>query len=387
MSAADTQPVNWGRYARWYGGALLGFMLLVGGTNFVVDPFGRFRTIDVEGFNRVKVGVKRDTRKGKTATLWECRFDTILLGSSRIEFGLNPKNPAFPERTYNAGLKSTSIYEMQRLARYMLEHQAPRMVVVGLDFFAFNERRIGADDFEESLIGHGQQPWSVFKYLVSLETLQSAAITVLWNRLDVFDPCEQNGYDRGYPLRSSTADEFRRTVESFLDNPNYYQDYLAGDDYPRRLMQMLLELRSSGSDVRVFLSPVHAALIEAMAVAGLDDDYFRWKRRMVELVAEVNAAQPDARPMELWDFSGYNSVNTEVVAADGSRLRNFRDPSHYRDKVGNFVIEKVLGQPPGEAPVPADFGVVLTPANVDARLASEQQAAAATSLGDFGVEF
>ncbi len=139
--------------------------------------------------------------------------------------------------------------------------------------------------------------------------------------------------------------------------------------------------------MRVFLSPVHAALIEAMAVAGLDDDYFRWKRRMVELVAEVNAAQPDARPMELWDFSGYNSVNTEVVAADGSRLRNFRDPSHYRDKVGNFVIEKVLGQPPGEAPVPADFGVVLTPANVDARLASEQQAAAATSLGDFGVEF
>ncbi len=387
MSDSGTPQLDWNRYARWYGGALLCLLLIVGGINFTVDPLGRFRAVDIDGFNRVKVGVKRDTRKGKTATLQECRFDTILLGSSRIEFGLNPKHPAFPGRAYNAGLKSTSIYEMERLTRYLLAHQAPQLVLVGLDFFAFNERRIGADDFEESLIGHGQQPWSVFKYLISLENLQSSWITVRWNRAGIFDPCAQNGYDRGYPVRTSTAEVFRETIQNFLDNPELFNGYLAGDDYPQRLREVLLMLRAAGIDVRVFLSPMHAAMIETMAVAGLEADYFRWKARMVEIVAEVNAAQPELAPLVLWDFSGYNSISTEQVAADGAPLRNFRDPSHYRANVGNFVIERVLGLPPGDVPVPADFGVVLTPANIDAVLAAERQAAAATELTDFGVAF
>jgi hypothetical protein len=386
MRAPETTSIDWRRYGWWYLGALLCLFLAAGAVNLVVDPLGRFRLVDVERFNHVKVGVKRDTRKGKTATLQECQFDVILFGSSRTEFGLDPTYPGLPGRTFNAGLKSSSMYEMQRLGRYVLEHQSPRMAVIALDFFAFNERRIGADDFEESMIGHGQTPVSVAKYLLSVENLYSSVLTVLWNRGGVVDGCRFNGYDRGYPLRTTPTEAFQETRARWLENPELFNGYLVGDDYTERLKTMLLEYRAAGVDVRLFVSPMHAVIIEMMAEVGLQADFFRWKQRLVEIVAEVNAAQPDLPPLELWDFSGYNSITTETVPADGSWLRYYRDPSHFQAEVGRYIFVRLLHEADADTG-PEDFGVLLTPDNVAAVVDAQQRAAAARDLDDFGVTF
>jgi hypothetical protein len=65
----------------------------------------------------------------------------------------------------------------------------------------------------------------------------------------------------------------------------------------------------------------------------------------------------------LWDFSGYSSVTTEALPELGSRaeMRFYRDSSHFKDVVGDFVLDRLFGLSHPRRPVPLDFGVRLTP--------------------------
>jgi len=373
MAANDNTSLNWTRYARWYAGALAVLLCLVAGLNFVVDPLGRWRVIDNEGFNKYKVAAKRDSRVGKAVSLRECDVDVVLLGSSRVESGLNPGYVNLPGQAYNAGLKAATIYELDRLGRYALEHQSPATMVIGLDFFTFNERRVTYDDFPVSPLPERVMPWALFKYLVSLENLYGAYQTVLWNSTRDLQPCVYNGFRKNRPRRLPMREEFKKTVEGFLTNPDMYGGYLQSDAYPNRMRDLMIDLRRDGVDVRPFLSPIHAVLLEAITNKGIDDKFAQWKIAMARIVAEANVATPELPPMQLWDFSGYNTITTEPVPETDADMYGFRDPSHYRQHIGVMILDKLLGLPPSGDIPPADFGVVLSPENVAAVLAQQER--------------
>ena len=383
MSDDGRTSLDWRSYGRWYLGALVLLLCVVAGVNFVVDPLGRWRLIDDENFNKYKVAAKRDSRVGKAVSLRECDYDVVLLGSSRVESGLNPNYAGLPGQAYNSGLKAATIYELDRLGRYALEHQSPEMMVIGFDFLAFNERRVTYDDFPVSPLPERVMPWALFKYLVSLENLYGAYQTVLWNSTRDLQACVYNGFRKNRPRRLPMREEFSKTAENFLGNPDMYGGYLQSDAYPNRMRDLMIDLRRNGVDVRPFLSPIHAVLLEAIAHKGIDDKFVEWKKDMVRIVAEANAATPDVPPMQLWDFSGYNGITTEPVPETDADMYGFRDPSHYRQHIGVMIMDKLLGLPPsGDAP-PADFGRVLTPDNVAEVLAQQARDRAQYDFSEF----
>ncbi|MDY7016590.1 MAG: hypothetical protein SVX43_23945, partial [Cyanobacteriota bacterium] len=109
--------------------------------------------------------------------------------------------------------------------------------------------------------------------------------------------------------------------------------------------------REQGIELNVFIPPAHATDNDAIRVTGQWEVFEEWKRKMVELVP-------------VWDFSGYNSVVTEPIQ---DRMENYTDNSHFTTRVGNLILDRIFSK--NAEAVPADFGVLLTPENVDSHLA------------------
>ncbi|NEQ87322.1 MAG: hypothetical protein F6K26_47080, partial [Moorea sp. SIO2I5] len=89
---------------------------------------------------------------------------------------------------------------------------------------------------------------------------------------------------------------------------------------------------------------------ESLRVSGLWPELEKWKSRLVEITA-------------VWDFSGYNSITTEAI---GEGMKNYWDSSHYREEVGDLILNRLFSYQ--SQTVPEDFGVLITPENVESHL-------------------
>jgi hypothetical protein len=81
-----------------------------------------------------------------------------------------------------------------------------------------------------------------------------------------------------------------------------------------------------------------------------------WKRQVVQITP-------------VWDFFNYNSITTEKMQGV---MQHYTDDSHYKPTVGNLVIDKITGQ--ANKSIPADFGVLLTPSNVEKQISKMRDA-------------
>jgi hypothetical protein len=139
-------------------------------------------------------------------------------------------------------------------------------------------------------------------------------------------------------------------------------------DYIRRIVAFC---RTQGVDLRIFIAPEHAHQLEITSAIGEWASLENAKRALVQLLADDAARHPDAPPIPLWDFSGYSSVTTEALPQSGSRaeMKFYWDSSHFKDIVGDFVLDRLFGLNHPRREVPPDFGVRLTPATIDVMLA------------------
>lgn len=124
-------------------------------------------------------------------------------------------------------------------------------------------------------------------------------------------------------------------------------------------------------ELEVVISPEHAHQLEISAAIGEWATIENAKRALVELLADDAAHHVDAAPIPLWDFSGYSSITTESFPEPGSRaeMRFYWDSSHFKDNVGDFILDRLFGVTDPRRAVPADFGVPLTADTIETALA------------------
>ncbi len=133
---------------------------------------------------------------------------------------------------------------------------------------------------------------------------------------------------------------------------------------------MLRQAYAEGTDLRMFVTPVHAVVRTLQQALGLGERYEFWLRELVR-INEEEAARAGRPPLPLWDFSDANTITREPVppSTDMTPMRWFWEHSHYRKITGDLVLDRVFGTTAPERPLPADFGVRLTAANIDAHIA------------------
>jgi len=372
--------------------------------NFVVDPFGMYRLVALDSFNAYKPAVDHRVRLVKAYDVRRLRPQGIILGTSRSHLGLRPSHDGWDpgaRPVYNLAFDGATTKEMYRYLLHAHAVRRLRQVVLGLDtYHATLAPATARPDFDAELLdspGVLALPSLIradLKVLTSLDTLHASLATVRsqsdpepqWfapdgQRLgevffrragEHFEQLGPRGYfdeiDRlevGFKREGQLAANARvlgRAVQQTTASSETSLDYI------RRIVAFC---RAQGVDLRIFIAPEHAHQLEITAAIGEWASLENAKRALVQLLAEDAARHPGAPPVPLWDFSGYSSVTTEALPESGSHaeMEFYWDSSHFKDVVGDFVLDRLFGLSHPRREVPPNFGVRLTPATLEPALA------------------
>jgi len=372
--------------------------------NFVVDPFGMYRIVELDAINAHKPAVYHRVRLVKAYEVRRVRPRGIVLGTSRSHVGLRPSyegwDPA-ARPVYNLAFDGATTKEMYHYLVHAHTVQPLRQVVLGLDtYHATAAPATTRPDFDVHVLERpgvlipGSPLLTDLRLLSSLDTLLASLATVRsqddhepeWfaadgQRLgDVFfrrpgEPFEELG-PRGYFEGIDRLEVgFKREGQLTANTPESARAGRraepAGEtslDYIKRIVSFC---RRNGIDLRIFITPEHAHQLEITAAIGEWATIESAKRALVRLLADDAAQNPDALPIPLWDFSGYSSVTTEALPGPQSRaeMRFYWDSSHFKELVGDFVLDRVFGVSHPQRSVPRDFGIQLSPATIERALA------------------
>lgn len=358
-----------------------------GTVNWAVDPYWIWKSPVISGLTEFKPSVRDNIRIFKIGAR-RVRPEVVILGTSRADEGLDPQHPAFAgRRGFNLAAPAETYEESLNLFDWVTTEFGAKTVVLTLDFFAANAYgRIPADYRPDN-----SDRLHEVKLLLSLDTLVESARTVAEQKIErarAAEPGKYNNY-REDGLRIVGNNKAREwgghrnafiAVETTMLNQVYlplpkcafaFED-AANARFPLRALSTLIaEAHRKGIDLRLAISPIHARLQEAIAAAGLWEQWEEWKRQIVAIndSAAGRARQP-AYP--LWDFSGYSAITTEPVPAINdadTRMNWYWESSHYKKETGDLVLDLMFGKMSTvDAALSKGFGVTLSGAMLDTHL-------------------
>lgn len=339
--------------------ATIGLSLMAAAAvDWAVDPYASFHWDDITSFNDQKKLKRGGGRVNKSVILGSFAFDTVFLGTSAVETGLDPQSSVLNgARAFNAGLPFADMAQIHGAAVYVAEHQKPRRVIIGLDFVVFSDRWGAKADYAESAFA-GQPLLPIYaQRLLSGQALADSVSVVAASWRGKRSPYgKHGGYD---PAAAKMPADFRRQFAASLESymaAHAYGNYRYAPRHVELLRDAVTRLRASGAEVVLFITPVHAVHQDMVETIGLLPQYEAWKRDLIRLMPTLN--QGPGAPVRLWDFSGASSVTTEAIPEHpGGRMRGYWDALHYSAATGDLVLCRMLGC---AAAVPEDFGVELT---------------------------
>jgi hypothetical protein len=364
---------------------VLGAVVLV---NAVIDPFGMYRIFDVEGVNAHKPAVYHRVRLVKAYDVRRLRPRGIILGTSRSHVALRPShegwNPA-ARPVYNLAFDGATTKEMYHYLVYAQAVQPLRQVVLGLDtYHATSAAATIRPDFDTEIL-EAPAVLADLRLLSSLDTVRASVATVRSqtdHEPEWFGPDGQRLGDIFFRRPGGRFDELgpRRYFEEVdrlevrFKRDGQRMHLARGAETPREtsldyIRRIVKFCRAHRIDLRIFITPEHAHQLEIAAAIGEWATIEGAKRALVEVLADDTALHGDAIP--LWDFSGYSRVTTERLPARASRaeMEFYWDSSHFKDVVGDFILDRLFGRTDPHRGVPPDFGVQLSPATIQSALA------------------
>jgi hypothetical protein len=368
--------------------------------NFVVDPYGSYHFFEFSSAQSVKPAIYRRVKLAKAYDLRRLAPEAIVLGTSRSHIGLRMTHPGWGvplALRYNGAFDGATTKEMYAYLRHAHAVRPLRHVVLGLDTWQLGRNLAWTrPDFDPAILfdpDHLAHNLTVYaadlSLLVSTDTTRASIVELMADRAqpswlaadgqrlgEVFFreveadyPSSPGGYFRGidrqeigYALDTGVDPSARRkkVVATGEDN-------LTSFDYIAKIVHFCRRMRI---DLRIFLTPAHAHQLEIASQLGTWGDIERGKRELVDLLERDGADHPEVRSFPLYDFAGYSSVTTEPVPAPNTRkeMTYYWDSSHFKQVVGDLILDRLFETTSEGNPVPADFGVRLTHATVETAL-------------------
>ena len=330
-------------------------LILVGLLNLIINPYGAFTVPDIPGVSHKKSRKENNDRLYKAIDITRIKPITILLGSSRTKQGLDPDNPRLAQYqpVYNSAIDAPNTYELRRYLEHALANQNQlKTVIVGIDFLMFNKNLKNQSSFLDNRLGKRHiLIQDAINVIFSLDALLASQETITESKNSSYKANNTNR--NGFVPDSKDNDD---TIKSqFNTSINFYSriysHYEFSEEYLNDFKNIVEICNKNNIELKVFISPSHATQWETIYIAEKWDTFERWKREVVKVIP-------------LWDFSGYNSVTSEEIKED---MDNYRDSSHYTKSIGDLIINRIFSYQ--QEQVPKDFGILLTPQNIELHLA------------------
>ncbi|NEQ36345.1 MAG: hypothetical protein F6K40_08650 [Okeania sp. SIO3I5] len=335
----------------WLAGLASSLSILVLGLNWFVNPYGITNSPKIKGVNWYKPAIKDNIRLYKTVDVTRHNSKTILLGSSRIINGINPDSLVLKQYqpVYNLALTGGNIYEQRRYLEYAISNQPNlEMVILGIDLWTVADFYKGKHDFSEDRLNRkGLNLIDFLQINYSFNTLAKGKDTIF----DNIHNQKRRSYinEKGLIVvnRQYLPDGiFEQWLPGQVNKEDYKISQIALDN-----LKLIKEIcQENNIKLVAFITPPHASQVEAIHIAGFGDVIEQMKREIVKI-------------MPVWDFYGYNSITTEPI----DKVTNYWDSSHYSIEVGDLILNRILGYQ--KETVPADFGVMITPDNIESEIA------------------
>jgi hypothetical protein len=392
------------RFSLVFAVAALAVVGIVAGFNALVDPFAMYRGFELAGFNADKPATYQRVRLLKAYELRRLKPEAVVLGSSRSHIAIRPSHEGWsvpPGSRYSIAFDGATTKEMYHYLLHAHANRLLKQVVLGLDSYhpGFNAATT-RPGFDPSLLDTPGSPLNGLRrvladlrLLVSIDTLKASLETVRaqadaaprWLAEDgqrlgdvffhtvggtflnegpraYFDEIDrlEVGFQTEW-LRPATG---RKTQPAAQETPPEETAF----GYIRRIVEFC---RTEGIDLRIFITPAHVHQLEiAAAVGGWSQAAESGKRALVDMLAQDAAAHPGATPFPLYDFSGHTALTTEPLPPTGSRseMAWYWDSSHFKQNVGDLVLDRLFGTRQAGRTLPEDFGVLLTPQTIEPAL-------------------
>lgn len=292
--------------------ALTCLAILLGGVgiNWSVDPDNLF------GNNWTGIYVDND-RFAKKQLVKSYPHDAILIGSSKVAT-IDPDDLR-GRQYFNASMVGVVPEEFLFFLRDNVENVD--LVVMGLDFYMFNERE---SPFVEDKTEIPRGATDGLSYVFSANILR-AAIDSVYKHLSGVTPLVLNDGQRNpdFKIRADrifNAPEYAKILK-YLDESHY-----ASFTYSTRRVEVLREIKrlmeQRGTKLIVFINPLNAEVLKLL------QNKPEW-RAFMRFRQDVATVFPDVRDLSDSDWSAPEKYY-------------FSDPWHYRPDVGADMINSLV---------------------------------------------
>ncbi|WP_372742383.1 hypothetical protein [Neptunomonas sp.] len=357
----------------------------VAAINWGIDPFAIWHNKCLENVNchKTEAGDKIYLTKA-----YQWRYiepDVIILGNSRPELGLNPESPYFNgQNVYNLAIRGAGVTTQVEYLLNLLEQKKPKRVIMSVDFLDLIQSADGVAQWPPNVTRSSNLPMTLMgekntyyplnnakshlSSLLSLNSLLASLKTILYQqsktnhtRLDGF-----NQADGFIPIVNNEG-----ILALFEEKEQSLRKWLTGQDFVlydstgvstgfNTLFLLFAELEKKGIQLDLFISPYHQEYLHILESSGHFDLYLAWKKELVEQLSETGYFSKN----RLLDFSGFNRYSSEAVPTErGAFMQWYWEPSHYRQELGEVVIQHIVSNN-------TEFELSLD--NVEERLANEK---------------
>ncbi len=337
--------------------------------NWAVDPYGITGSPRVSGLNASKVDINLHTRLLKKYQPMFADYETLIVGKSRVEMGLDPNHTCFASRgsrVYNIGVPGAELPTQIAYALNVIYQQDIRDVYLSVDFTDFLDtdpaRPVYSPDLftssdggfrflpsgEENAGYRSVMASDYLKALFSTDATFSSLKTLATQAAGAADRTDQ-GFNPGHDFQRMVAVEgahslFAQKGDELARKYGRPWFFRATDgSLPEQfalLEQFLDVLRARNINVTLFTNPLHDEFWKMLKREGHLAHYDDW------LLTLLNAlqAREDAQ-LRFWDFAIESDYIKEPVPPPADRsgpLQWFWEPSHYRRELGDLMLDSML---------------------------------------------
>jgi hypothetical protein len=377
--------------------SLLGLAAMVLAITVGIDPYGVIGTPTVRGINADKVAAADRPRLTKPLMVERRDWQTLILGASNTDVGMNPESDAWPvplRPVFNYAIDGGDPVAQLRFLQHALVSIHPKLILVAIELedamrgppgtvkaspaveaaeaaaYGYEDRmRVLRDGTPNPAYALNRVKDTVFATF-SLQALQDSVLTVLRQN----DPERTRETAQGQNSAGNFA-KWLRTEGSYtlvMDKDRERTPKLlawaaaGGLTTTAPLGEIVRAGHAHGAEVIVFIMPSYVDQLEVLRQTGLMPLFERWK---MDVARTLESADPAAAPTPLWDFSGISQYTTELLP--GARdldhpLHWFWEPIHFRTALGDVMVRRMLDGA-------GSWGDRITTQNLPARAA--QQAA------------
>jgi hypothetical protein len=345
------------RYLRFLSLATVALLALVATINLLVDPYGLFRVVRIDGFNAIKSQAGQRAVVFKRQGAERMRPNTLVLGNSRAEIGFDPQSPAWPasmQPVFNLALPGAGVDAALNEFTRVLEYTTPKVAVVGLDFLDF---RVDPAAQADSTPPNADPMLWLRERLSALVTVGALADSLATLKAQ-HDPYATSLTDAGFnPMRDYVAIARREGYYTMFRQRNQENagSYVRGprgiylaDGRPApefRAVERMIDIAAgSAIQLKFVIYPVHAQTLVLFHQAGLWPAFEAWKRELVKRVAGA----PAGASVELWDFSGFAPYADEPVPPPGdtrTEMRWYWEAGHFKKSLGEVMLATMFAAP------------------------------------------